>query len=153
DRAVRLHRQLAPLAVGAVVVHVILLIPIVMEDGGSVGDLLIPFWSADAKTPESLDLIALLVWTGFAYARWWSYEGWLSLHTLIGPIFLIGTALSFLLEGTTVAAYEPLRFWMWFLLLVGLAAWIYRALLYRWVAPRFNYSAQSVSQLNDSTLD
>lgn len=153
DRAVRLHRQLAPLAVGAVVVHVILLIPIVMEEGGSVGDLLVPFWSEDAATAESLALIALLIWTGAAYARWLSYEGWLSLHTLIGPIFLIGSVLSFLLDGTTIAAYEPLRFWMWFLLLVGLGAWAYRALLYRWVAPRFNYSLQSLSQLDDDTLD
>lgn len=153
DRAIRLHRQLAPLAVGAVVVHVILLVPVVMEAGGSVGDLLIPFWSADAATAESLALIALLIWTGLAYAKWLSYEGWLSLHTLIGPIFLIGAGLSFLEEGTTIAAYEPLRFWMWFLLLVGLGAWIYRALLYRWVAPRFNYSLQSLTQLEDDTLD
>lgn len=146
DRAIRLHRQLAPLTVSVIVVHVLLLIPVVLAEGGSLGDLFIPFWSPEAATAESLSLIALLLWTGFAYARWWSYERWLSLHSLFGPILLIGLVMALGEEDSTVAAYEPLRFWMWFLVLTGLGAWAYRVLLYRRLAPRFRYSVSAVRQ-------
>lgn len=153
DRAIRLHRQLAPLTVGVLVAHVALLVPVVLSEGGSLGDLLIPFWSPEAATLESLSLIALLVWTGFAYARWWSYEGWLSLHSLIGPLFLAGLALGLSEDGSTATAYEPMRFWMWFLILVGLGAWVYRALLFRPLAPRFRYRVSEVRQLPGGVVD
>ncbi|MDF2095104.1 ferredoxin reductase family protein [Aquibaculum arenosum] len=152
DRAIRLHRQLAPWAVGLIVVHVAMLVPMTIGEGGSLGDLLIPFWSPTAFTPDSLALIALLIWTGFAYARWWSYEGWLALHNFIGPIFLIGTAIAIRNPGTTVVHYEPLRFWIWLLILVGLGAWAYRV-AYRWIAPRFNYRVEAVTLRNHDTVD
>jgi predicted ferric reductase len=153
DRAVRLHRRLGPVAVGLIVVHAMSYIPPTIQLGKSVGDLLVPFWSPDALTLDATVLYALLIWTGLAYSRRFAYEGWLSLHGMMGPIFL-GISIHTLLEDdTTIAAFEPLRFWMWGLVLVGLGSWTYRVVLYRWLAPRYRYRVEEVRQRSGDTVD
>lgn len=152
DRAVRLHRRLGPAAITLVVLHVLMYLPPMLADGMSLGDILVPFWSPQALTFDSSVLWALLIWTGFAYVRGLPYEGWLSLHGLLGPIFL-GAGAHSLFVGSTLAAFEPLRFWMWFLLFVGTAAWAYRVLLYRWAAPRYRYRVEAVDRRSHDTID
>lgn len=152
DRAVRLHRRLGPTAVALVLVHVALYVPPALAPGHSLGDLLVPFWSPSAASFNSVVLYLLLIWTWFAYTKWFNYEGWLSLHGLLGLIFL-GTAAHALKDGPTVRAFEPLRFWMWLLVLIGFASWFYRVVLYRWVAPRYHYTVEAVQQRLDSTID
>lgn len=153
DRAVRLHRQLGPLAIGMVLVHVALYIPPELGVGGSVADLLIPFYSAHGGEGfNALILWLVIVWTALAYTKRLRYERWLSLHGLFGPIFILTSAHA-LLAGPTINAYEPLRFWMWLLVLVGTCAWLYRVVLYRWVAPRYQYSVLRVDRPSDDTVD
>jgi hypothetical protein len=48
----------------------------------------VPFWSPTARNFESVTFIALLGWTVLAYSKRFSYEGWLSLHSLLGLIEL-----------------------------------------------------------------
>lgn len=152
DRAVRLHRRLGPLAVILVVVHTSLYVVPVVTHHASVGDLLVPFWSPNAQTINSIMLYALLIWTGFAYMKWFSYEGWLSLHGMFGLIFLAAAAHS-LGHGRTVLGFEPLRFWMWLLVLVGFASWLYRVVLFRWVAPRYRYRVEEIRPRSGDTAD
>jgi len=153
DRAVRLHRQLGPLAVGLVLVHVVLYIPSQLDLGGSLADLIIPFHSASvAEGFNALILWLVIGWTALAYTKGLRYERWLSLHGLFGPIFIVTSAHA-LAVGPTINAYEPLRFWMWLLVLVGTGAWLYRVVLYRWVAPRFRYSVLRVDQTSQTTVD
>lgn len=152
DRAVRLHRRLGPIAVGLVVLHVLLYLPPLLGSGVSLGDLLIPFWSPNARTFDAIVLWALLIWTGLAYVRGLPYEGWLSLHGLMGPIFL-GAGIHSVIEGSTILAFEPLRFWMWFLMLVGIAAWAHRVVFYRWLAPRYRYRVEAVERRSGDTID
>lgn len=153
DRAVRLHRQLAPLAIGLTLLHVALYLPPAVSAGKPVADLLIPFWS-DNKTEafNAIILWALLIWTGLAYSKRLRYERWLSLHGLLGPIFL-ATSYHAVPHGVTIQAYEPLRFWMWFLVLAGTAAWFYRVVAYRFTAPRYRYRVESVETLPGETVD
>ncbi|WP_374445303.1 ferric reductase-like transmembrane domain-containing protein [Stella sp.] len=152
DRAVRLHRRLGPTAIGLVVLHVLLYLPPMLGAGVPLGDILVPFWSPEARTFDAIVLWTLLAWTGLAYVRGLPYEGWLSLHGLMGPIFL-GAGVHSVLEGSTVLAFEPLRFWMWFLVLVGVGAWAYRVLLYRWFAPRYRYRVEAVEPRSGDTID
>ncbi|BBK43810.1 membrane protein [Allostella vacuolata] len=152
DRAVRLHRRLGPLAVGLILVHVVFYIPPTVIQGGSVGDLLVPFWSPTALTFDTIVLYLLLAGTALAYMRHLPYEGWLSLHGLMGPVFLAAAAHSSA-EGSTLLAFEPLRFWMWFLVLAGFLAWAYRVLFYRWVAPRYRYRVEAVLPRAGDTVD
>lgn len=152
DRAVRMHRQLGPITVGIILLHVAMYLPPAIQAGRPIGDLLIPFWSPTADSFNASILIALVVWTGFAYLRRLPYEGWLSLHGLFGVIFL-GASAHALLEGETVRAFEPLRFWLWLLVLVGAGSWLYRVVLYRQIAPRYRYVVGQARQRSAETLD
>lgn len=153
DRAVRLHRRLGPLAIGLMLVHVALYVPPAVEAGGSVAGLLVPFWSSHmVEGFNALILWVVIAWTALAYSRRLRYEAWLSLHGLLGPIFLLTSAHA-LSAGPTITAYEPLRFWMWILVLVGAASWLYRVVLYRWIAPRFRYAVRAVDRRSDDAVD
>lgn len=153
DRAVRLHRQLGPLTIGLVLVHVVLYLPSELDAGGTAADLLVPFYSSHGNQGfNALILWLVIAWTGLAYVKRLRYERWLSLHGVFGPIFILTSAHA-LTAGPTINAYEPLRFWMWLLVLIGSGAWLYRVVLYRWIAPRFHYSVQSVEQTSEHTLD
>ena len=152
DRAVALHRLLGPIAVGLVVVHVLLYIPTTLERGGSIADLVVPFWSPLVNNFNAVMFVLLLAAVGVAYSRRLRYERWLSLHGLMGPIFL-GTSAHALLAGPTVQAFEPLRWWLWLLVFIGLGAWGYRVLIYRRAAPRCNYRVQSVTRRGADALD
>lgn len=153
DRAVRLHRQLGPITIGLVLVHVALYLPPELETGRSAAELLIPFYSTQGTEGFNAFILWLvIVWTALAYVKRLRYERWLSLHGLFGPIFILTSAHA-LAAGPTINAYEPLRFWMWLLVLIGTGAWLYRVVLYRWIAPRFHYSVQQVEQTSDHTVD
>lgn len=152
DRAVRLHRTLGPVAVLIMVLHTLLYVPMALERGESVGDLLIPFWSPTARNSLSLIFIGLLVGTGLAYSHRMRYERWLSFHSLFGLLFIV-TSVHAVSNGVTIAAYEPLRFWMWLLILIGGACWLYRVVLYRWVHPRYPYTVRSVRLVGKDTVE
>lgn len=153
DRAVRLHRQLAPAAIGLTLVHVVLYLPPASAAGKPLADLLVPFHSpSKIEIFNAVVLWALLIWTALAYSKRLRYERWLSLHGLLGPIFL-ATSAHALPHGPTILAYEPLRFWMWFLVLVGSAAWLYRVVLYRRLAPRYRYRLEAATPLPGDTVD
>ncbi|HBC08030.1 MAG TPA: hypothetical protein DC046_10685 [Rhodospirillaceae bacterium] len=153
DRAVRLHRQLGPLAVGLILIHVALYVPPELGIEGSLADLLIPFHSSrGGEAFNALILWLVIAWTALAYTKRLRYERWLSLHGLFGPIFIL-TSVHALMAGPTINAFEPLRFWMWLLVLVGSGAWFYRVVLYRWVAPRFHYSVLRVDRTSENTVD
>lgn len=152
DRAVRLHRRLGPVTILLVLVHVVLYIPQELASGGSAANILIPFWSSPAATMNALILYALLIWTALSYSRRLRYERWLSLHGMLGPIFFITSGHALTL-GPTIQAFEPLRFWIWALVLIGAASWVYRVLLYRWAAPRYPYAVREVVQASEDTVD
>jgi len=153
DRAVRLHRQLAPIAIGLTLVHVLLYLPPAAAAGKPIAHLLIPFTSPSGiEVFNAVVLWALLIWTGLAYAKRLRYERWLSLHGLLGPIFL-GTSFHALPHGPTILAFEPLRFWMWFLVLAGTTAWLYRVGIYRFLAPRYRYRVEAATPLAGDTVD
>lgn len=153
DRAVRLHRQLGPITVALVLIHVLLYIPPQLGGGGSLADLVIPFHSSNAAEGfNALILWLVIIWTALAYTKGLRYERWLSLHGLFGPIFILTSAHALAL-GPTINAYEPLRFWMWLLVLAGTGAWLYRVVLYRWIAPRFRYSVRRVDRTSEDTVD
>ncbi|MGE0719520.1 MAG: ferric reductase-like transmembrane domain-containing protein, partial [Alphaproteobacteria bacterium] len=152
DRAVRLHRRLGPMVVALMCVHAAFVVPATLSAGQPLADFFVPFGSPTARSMDSIPFYLLLVWTGLAYLRRLGYERWLWLHGLMGPIFLAVGAHS-VAAGGTVQGFEPLRFWMWFLLLVGTAAWLWRSVLYRWWAPRYRYAVERVTPRGPDAVD
>ena len=90
DRAVRFHKVLGPSAIVLLIGHVIFLTLAAFQNGTSIGDLFIPFWSQSARSIDILAFYLLLLLGGLAYDRRMSYERWLSVHRLSGLVFLGG---------------------------------------------------------------
>jgi len=152
DRAVRFHRILGPSALLLLVVHVVFLTLVELQKGNSIGNILIPFWSESARSMDILFFYLLLLLGGLAYNRSMSYERWLSIHRVIGPVFL-GGALHAATEPGTIADYEPLRTWMVLLIVAGGAGWLYRVGLFNRLGPRYRYRLEAIVAHGSSVID
>src|SRR5262245_46524619 len=78
DRAVRFHRMLGPSAILLLIVHVIFLALVQLQNGASIGDVFIPFWSESARSVDIIVFYLLLLLGVLAYDHRMSYERWLS---------------------------------------------------------------------------
>ena len=152
DRAVRFHRIVGPSAILLLIAHVIFLTLTQLEAGGSIGDVLIPFWSESARSIDIIAFYSLLLLGALAYDRLMSYERWLSVHRLTGLIFLAASAHAAIEPGTT-ADFEPLRTWMVILLLAGGGAWLYRVVLFSRLGPRYPYRLDTVVAQGANIID
>jgi predicted ferric reductase len=152
DRAVRFHKVLGPAAILLLIAHVIFLALVQLESGASIGNVFIPFWSESARSIDILVFYLLLVLGGLAYDQRMSYERWLSVHRLIGLVFLVGSAHA-AMEPGTIADFEPLRTWMVILILAGVAAWLYRVVLFKRLGPRYRYRLEIVASRGSNVID
>ena len=152
DRAVRFHKVLGPLAIVLLIVHVMCLALAALQNGTAIGDVFIPFWSPAARSLDILVFYLLVLLGGLAYDRRMRYERWLSVHRLLGLVFLGGTVHA-TLEPGTIADFEPLRTWMVMLLLAGGAAWLYRVLLFNRLGPCYRYRLHTVVPRGSNTID
>ena len=152
DRAVRFHKVLGPSAILLLIAHVVFLALAEFQDGGSLGDLFIPFWSPSTRSIDILAFYALLLLGRLAYDRRMRYERWLFIHRLTGLVFL-GGALHGAMEPGTIADFEPLRTWMVILLLAGGASWLYRVVLFNRLGPRYPYRLETVVSRGSNIID
>ena len=152
DRSVRFHRIVGPSAIVLLIVHVICLALIERQRGGSLGNVLIPFWSDSARSADIIVFYVLVVLGALAYERKSRYEHWLAVHRVIGLIFLGGAAHA-ALEPGTIAEFEPLRTWIVILLLSGAAAWLYRIVLFKRLGPRYPYRLEAAAARGAHIID
>ncbi len=152
DRAVRFHRILGPSAILLLIAHVIFLALVEFERSASIGNVLIPFWSQSARSIDIIVFYVLLLLGGLAYDHRMSYERWLSVHRLMGLVFLVGAAHA-AMEPGTIADFEPLRTWMVILILAGGAAWLYRVVLFDRLGPRYRYYLETVVPRGSNIID
>ena len=152
DRAVRFHKVLGPAAILLLIAHVIFLALVQLESGASIGNVFIPFWSESARSIDILVFYLLLLLGGLAYDQRMSYERWLSVHRFIGLVFLVGSAHA-AMEPGTIADFEPLRTWMVILILAGVAAWLYRVVLFKRLGPRYRYRLEIVASRGSNVID
>jgi predicted ferric reductase len=152
DRAVRFHRILGPAAILLLIAHVIFLALAAFQNGTSIGNVFIPFWSESARSIDMIVFYLLLLLGGLAYDRRMSYERWLSVHRLTGLVFLGGTAHA-AMEPGTINDFEPLRTWMVILILAGGAAWLYRVVLFNRLGPRYPYRLETIASRGSNIID
>jgi predicted ferric reductase len=153
DQAIILHRKLGLASLITLVVHVIFLCIDAFTHDRSVLNLLIPTWSNENR---SLDIIVFYLLFGLgilAYSKSLRYEPWLRFHRFIGLLFILGT-LHAAIEPGTVAEYEPLRFWIILLLIIGILTWAYRIYFFQKFGPQYRYKVISVnSKVNSRIID
>jgi predicted ferric reductase len=152
DRAVRFHRILGPAAILLLIAHVIFLALAAFQNGTSIGNVFIPFWSESARSIDMIVFYLLLLLGGLAYDRRMSYERWLSVHRLTGLVFLGGAAHA-AMEPGTINDFEPLRTWMVILILAGGAAWLYRVVLFNRLGPRYPYRLETIASRGSNIID
>ena len=144
DRAIQLHRVTGPLAIGLTVLHVVLLVPLFVEERLPVAVLFQPFRDGSPL----FFTIAILTTYGFvgfglaAYAARLSYERWRALHLLNGVLFTVSMGIS-LIQGS-LAAFEPLRLWMGVLAFIGVGSYFHHVVLFRRIGPKFVYRVAEV---------
>ncbi len=152
DRAVRLHRRLGLAAFILLVVHVICLALHAWQTDGSIGAVLVPFWSEETRTIDILVFYVLIALGLLAYDKRLRHERWLSLHRIIGLLFMLGTAHASIEPGT-INSYEPLRTWTILLLIVGSVAWFYRIFLFSSFGPRYRYEVKQAKPQGKEVVD
>lgn len=153
DRAIRMHRVTGPTAIGLLVAHVALLVPLFVAERQPVGMLFVPF--RDGSPP--VFTAAILTTYGFfalgmaAYAARLSYERWRALHLLNGVLFAVAMGISMTLGSLT--AFEPLRLWMGMLAFVGVGSYFHHVVLFRRIGPKFVYRISQVVPRNPDGYD
>jgi len=152
DRSVRFHRILGPSALLLLIVHVICLSLIERQRGGSIGNILVPFWSETARSTDIIVFYVLVLLGALAYERKSRYELWLAIHRVIGLIFLAGAAHA-AMEPGTIADFEPLRTWIVVLVLAGAVGWLYRVVLFTRLGPRYPYRLETVQARGANIID
>jgi predicted ferric reductase len=152
DAGVRLHRRLGLAALLLMGVHGVLLAADAAAQGQSLAAVLVPFWVMNERTIDILVFYALIALGILAYDRRMRHEQWLTLHRVIGVLFVGGT-LHAAMEPGTIQISEPLRTWMIILMLVGAAAWIYRVLLFLKLGPHYPYQVDCVVPRGAQTVD
>jgi len=143
DRAVRLHRSIGLAAILLMVAHVIFLVLMSIQEGASVGDMLVPFWSPATRSADIIVFYALVLLAALAYDKRMSYERWLFFHRFIG-LLLIGGTIHAATEPGTIADFEPLRSWVVLLIIVGSVAWFYRIFLFNRFGPLYRYRLEQL---------
>jgi predicted ferric reductase len=134
------------------IAHVIFLSLAELQNGASIGNVFIPFWSESARSIDIIVFYLLLLLGGLAYDHRMSYERWLSVHRLTGLVFLGGAAHA-AIEPGTIADFEPLRTWMVILILAGGAAWLYRVVLFNRLGPRYRYRLETLASRGSNIID
>ena len=92
-----------------------------------------------------LFMIALLIptlWVKIPYHRWKRTHEW------FGAVLLLVIVHIFVVNRD-IAAYPVLRYWMYGLLSLALASFIYIRFLYRFIGPRFRYRIAEIERLRD----
>jgi len=145
DKSYRMHGHLAKIALALAVAHLLFLVAHHWGDETQVRSLFVPgdFWPKNLGIAGLYLLVLLVAITLF---RFQSYQAWLSTHKLTGIAFLLG-GVHAVGAHSDIRAYEPLREWAVFLIVVGGIAWIYKSLLYPFVAQRYAYRIDEVRTL------
>lgn len=152
DRAVRLHRRVGLAAILLMVSHVVCLVPLAVQQGTPIGDILVPLWSETTRSIDITIFYALVALALLAYNKSMRYERWLFLHRLVGLLLVVGTVHA-ATEPGTVRAYEPLRTWVVMLIVVGAGAWLYRIFLFNRFGPLYRYKLSEVVRRGQDFVD
>ena len=79
------------------------------------------------------------------------YRKWLTMHRLMGPFYVAGVCHA-LLVPTLTSKLPLVRAYVFGMALMGIAAWLYRVLLHRWLHPLSSYNVADVKRFGSSVL-
>ncbi len=151
DKGYRTHGKLAKVAFGLMLAHPVLLVPHYLATGQPVPAL---FWFADFW-PRNVGVASWYLFIGFVGLTLWrkvDYQHWLVSHRVLGVPFVLA-GVHAVAAASDVRAFEPLRFWVVFWVVLGTACWLYKLFLYERLARRYAYRVESVEEKGGGILD
>jgi predicted ferric reductase len=143
DKSYRLHARVGEVAFVLVIVHVLTLIKHFSDIHEPLRGLVVPFVDTWPKTLGTLGFWMFVVLALLTYVKQMPYQAWLASHTWMGvPFVLSSIHAGFAISD--IQRFEPIRFWMLLLVILGTLAWIYRTFFYRTYGPRYDYVVERV---------
>ncbi len=114
-------------------------------------DLIIPGkdFFVDLGLISLYSISALLILTLFAKIP---YHLWKMSHKFTGLVFLIAVFHSFLIPST-ISSFKPLWFYMLFVVISGISAYLYRTVFFKLFVKRYNYTVSTVRKLNEKVVE
>lgn len=151
DRSYGTHGKLARIGFVLMLLHPLLLVPHYIQIGTPVWKL---FWFSDFW-PRNVGIASWYLFILFVMLtlyRKLEYQRWLTSHKFLGIPFLLG-GIHALNAQSDVKAFEPLRDWVMFWLILGTACWIYKVFLYKEVAKKYAYKVESCTSRGSGIWD
>jgi len=134
------------------VIHLLLLIPAWVAQGKPVGDLFIPWYSPEARTPDILVFYGFVVLAVLAYNQSLPYARWLWLHQVNGFLFLFFFIHILFVPGS-ITDFEPLSTWIVMLGTAGSLSFLYRILFFKRFGPRYPYAVEEIKTTSHDSYD
>ncbi|TVR41930.1 MAG: hypothetical protein EA402_12455 [Planctomycetota bacterium] len=151
DKVYKAHRYIGEAAFFIVFLHPIFLGLVSWSEGGGFWSYL---WFSD-NWVRNTGIIALLVFTILVIlSLYWKirYHRWKRSHDFFGLLLVLIIAHGVMAQGE-IMRYPLLLAWFALWCGIGLAAYVYIRLLYRWLGPQYDYVVERVEDRGDRILE
>lgn len=150
DKIYFTHKLIGKVSLFLIIIHPVLLILYYYNDFSTIATLIVPFLSS-GSIPKTLGIIGLwgyIILISITIFRFLPYHIWKLTHNLIGLPFLAAGAHG-LLAQSDARYFLPLKLWISFWILIGVASYVYKLLLYHYWGPKYRYVVEGVNELNN----
>lgn len=151
DKVYQAHRLVGETAFFLILLHPIFLALAFSADPASFFRYL---WFSDdwVRNTGIIALLAFVILVVLSIYFKIAYHKWKRSHDLFG-LLLILVVVHGVMSGGEIITYSLLTYWHTVWVTVGLSAYVYIRLLYRFFGPQYNYVAESVVERPDSIVD
>src|SRR5690606_33269000 len=80
------------------------------------------------------------------------YHWWKKSHKMLG-LFFIASVVHIYLTDSDMYGNRALKFYFGFLSLIGISAWIYKTLLFKYVKKRLKYKVVQINHLSNKVME
>ncbi len=149
DRMYRVHKVVGRTSLFFMILHPVFLVIATRPQLSVLIEFILPIGSIDVAAGVIavylfLFLIVLTVAIHIPY-HWWHIS-----HKFLGFVLLFAGGHA-LFAGSDIAQYDMLRFWITFLISLGMVSWAYMTFFYKHIGPRFKVSLSQVNHRGDIT--
>ena len=106
-------------------------------------------WALNFGLAALFGMMVLLILTFFVSLK---YSAWKNTHKYLGAAFFLG-GLHALMITSDISRNPILRYYMFTLALLGIAAYVYRTILGRWLVRRYLYVVDEIKNLGNSVAE
>ncbi|WP_372906548.1 ferric reductase-like transmembrane domain-containing protein [Rhodohalobacter sp.] len=153
DKMYHLHHTMARTALVLLLVHPILLaIRFIPAETDKVFWYLLPLHRKFEIDLGSWALWGLILLMLFTIVIKLPYDKWKITHKFMGVFFILGILHIFFLD-LSVSANPALTIYIAALSLTGVAAWVYKSILFDWVIEKPRYRVENADRLNDQVIE